>query len=398
MTVRLLILILAAALPSLVMADAPPRARDLGVPFDGTPGPRNAITDVDGVLVGHVTLIEGEGALEPGKGPVRTGVTAILPLGRDMSRSVAAGRAVINGTGEMTGSWLMDEVGMISGPIMLTGTSSVGIVHHATSRWIRDNAPPEHWVAGLIPVVAETLDLHLNDVWGYHVKPEHVYRAIDTAASGPVAEGNVGGGTGMVAYAFKGGIGTSSRLVSVGEQTYTVGVLLQANHGGRDRLRIAGVPVGREIQDLMPSRAQAASEKNSLVIVIATDAPLSATQLERLARRAALGVGRNGSVASFMSGELAVAFSTTNTIAIGQQTNSIETPTPWTGAMLNPLFLATVEAVEEALVNCLVAAETMTGANGLTVHALPEDRLQEILRKYNRLQETAEPAAVAPGY
>lgn len=389
MTVRLLVFVLAMSLPTMVLADASPRARDLGVPFEGTPGPLNAITDVDGVLVGHVTLIEGEGAVEPGKGPVRTGVTAILPLGRDMSRSVTAGRAMINGTGEMTGSWIIDEVGMVSGPVMLTGTSSVGIVHHATSRWIRDNTPPEQWVAGLIPVVAETLDIHLNDVWGYHVRPEHVYQAIDTAASGPVAEGNVGGGTGMVAYAFKGGVGTSSRLVSVGEQTYTVGVLLQANHGGRDRLRIAGVPVGREIRDLMPSRSEAVTEKNSLVIVIATDAPLSATQLDRLARRAALGVGRNGSVAGYMSGELVLAFSTTNTIATGQQTNSVETPTPWTGAMLNPLFLATVEAVEEALVNCLVAAETMTGANGLTVHALPEDRLQQILRKYNRLDEEA---------
>lgn len=397
MTVRLLVLFLAFSSPCLAVGDTPPRARDIGVPFEGTPGPHNAITDVDGVLVGHVTLIEGEGALEPGKGPVRTGVTAVLPLGRDMSRSVAAGRAVINGTGEMTGSWIIDEVGMISGPIMLTGTSSVGIVHHATSRWIRDNAPPEHWPAGLIPVVAETLDAHLNDVWGYHVEPEHVYEAIDTAAPGPVAEGNVGGGTGMVAYAFKGGIGTASRLVSVGEKTFTVGVLLQANHGGRDRLRIAGVPVGREIPDLMPSRADAGTEKNSLVIVIATDAPLSATQLDRLARRAALGVGRNGSVAGYMSGELAVAFSTTNTVAIGQQTNSVETPTAWTGAVLNPLFLATVEAVEEALVNCLVAAETMTGANGLTVHALPEGRLQEILRKYNRLQETADAAAPTPG-
>lgn len=386
MIVRLLIVLLAALWPALAAADAAPRARDLGVPFEGTPGRYNAITDVDGVLVGHTTLIEGEGALEPGKGPVRTGVTAVLPLGRDMSRSVAAGRAVINGTGEMTGSWIIDEVGMISGPIMLTGTSSVGIVHHATSRWIRDNTPPDYWIAGLIPVVAETLDIHLNDVWGYHVQPEHVYQAIDSAASGPVAEGNVGGGTGMVAYAFKGGIGTASRVIGVGDRNYTVGVLLQANHGGRERLRIAGAPVGREIPDLMPTRSGADIEKNSLVIVIATDAPLTPRQLQRMARRAALGVGRNGSVAGYMSGELVVAFSTANTVTIGQQENDIVTPTAWTGAMLNPLFLATVEAVEEALVNSLVAAETMTGADGLTVYELPEDRLQEVLRKYNRLQ------------
>ena len=368
-------------------ADGIQRARDLGVPFEGTPGPNNAITDVEGVLVGHTTLISGEGALEVGKGPIRTGVTAILPLGKDLSRTVAAGRAMINGTGEMTGTWLIDEIGAMTGPIMLTGTSSVGLVHHATSKWIRDNYPEEIWIAGLIPVVAETLDLPLNDVWGYHVKEEHVYQALNSATSGPVAEGNVGGGTGMVAYTFKGGIGTSSRIVKVKDKTYTVGILLQANHGGRERLRIAGVPVGREIPDLMPSRPKSDTEKNSLVIIIATDAPLTAHQLNRLARRASLGVGRNGSVAGNMSGEIVLAFSTTNTVAIGQQTNTLESPTAWNGDTLNYLFKAVVDGVEEALVNCLVAAETMTGANDLTVYELPEDRLQEILKKYNRLVE-----------
>lgn len=363
------------------------RARDLGVPFEGTPGPYNAITDVEGVLVGHTTLISGEGALDVGKGPVRTGVTAILPLGKDISRTVAAGRAVINGTGEMTGSWLIDEIGAFTGPVMLTGTSSVGMVHHSTSKWIRDTFPEELWIAGLIPVVAETLDLYLNDVWGYHVKEEHVYQALNSATSGPVAEGNVGGGTGMIAYTFKGGIGTSSRIVKVKDKTYTVGILLQANHGGREHLRIAGVPVGREIPDLMPSRPESDTEKNSLVIIIATDAPLTAHQLNRLARRASLGVGRNGSVAGNMSGEIVLAFSTTNTVAIGQQTNTLESPTAWNGGTLNHLFKAVVDGVEEALVNCLVAAETMTGANDLTVYELPEDRLQEILKKYNRLVE-----------
>jgi len=339
------------------------------------------------VLVGHTTLISGEGAVEVGKGPVRTGVTAILPKGRDVSHTVAAGRSVINGTGEMTGSWIIDEIGAFSGPIMLTGTSSVGIVHHATSKWIRDNFHKDLWVTGLIPVVAETLDIYLNDVWGYHVKEEHVYQALDSAASGPVAEGNVGGGTGMVAYYFKGGIGTSSRIVKVKDKTYTVGILLQANHGGRSRLRIAGVPVGQEITDLMPSRPKSDSEKNSLVVIIATDAPLTSDQLKRLARRASLGVGRNGSVAGAMSGEIVLAFSTANSTAIGQKMQTLESPTAWHGGMLNYLFKATVDGVEEALINALVAAETMTGANDLTVHELPEERLQEILKKYNRLVE-----------
>lgn len=384
---QILSLLLTTVMTAGVCADEVKRARDLGVPFEGTPGPNNAITDVEGVLVGHTTLISGDGALDVGKGPVRTGVTAILPLGKDISRTVAAGRAVINGTGEMTGSWLIDEIGAFTGPVMLTGTSSVGMVHHATSKWIRDNYPEEIWIAGLIPVVAETLDMPLNDVWGYHVKEEHVYQALNSAASGPVAEGNVGGGTGMIAYTFKGGIGTSSRIVKVKDKTYTIGILLQANHGGRERLRIAGVPVGREIPDLMPSRPESDTEKNSLVIIIATDAPLTAHQLNRLARRASLGVGRNGSVAGNMSGEIVLAFSTTNTIAIGQQTNTLESPTAWNGDTLNYLFKAVVDGVEEALVNCLVAAETMTGANDLTVYELPEDRLQEILRKYNRLVE-----------
>jgi L-aminopeptidase/D-esterase-like protein len=368
-------------------AAAAVRARDLGVPFPGQPGPLNAITDVAGVLVGQVTLVSGDGALDVGKGPVRTGVTAILPTGKDLSRGVAAARAVINGTGEMTGSWVIDELGTFAGPVMLTGTSSVGIVHHATSQWIRDRYPPDLWMVGLIPVVTETLDIYLNDVWGYHVKPEHVYQALDSASSGPVTEGNVGGGTGMVAYAFKGGIGTASRLVAVDGHTYTVGVLLQENHGKRKDLRIAGVPVGEEIPDLMPARSGSASEKNSLVIVIATDAPLTAQQLQRLARRASLGVGRGGSTAGHMSGELVFAFSTANSVPLGQPSQQAEAPTAWNGALLDGLFQGTVEAVEEALVNGLVAAETMTGANGLTVYALPEDRLQSILKKYNRLAD-----------
>ncbi len=362
------------------------RARDLGVPFTGTPGPNNAITDVDGVLVGHTTLIEDKESDGGSTVAVRTGVTAILPTGKDMTRMVAAGRAVINGTGEMTGSWLVDEVGGFTGPIMLTSTTSVGMVHHATSRWIRDNVPEDYRISGFIPVVAETLDIHLNDIWGYHVQPEHVFAAIDSAASGPVSEGNVGGGTGMIAYAFKGGIGTASRVVSVGDDEYTVGVLLQANHGKRKNLHIAGVPVGQEIPDRMPTRDNAKTEKNSLLIIIATDAPLNSTQLKRLARRASLGVGRGGSIGGYMSGELALAFSTGNSVGIGQLTQRLETPTAWNGEALNGLFAGTIEAVEEALVNCLVAAETMTGAGGLTVYELPAERLQAVLRAHNRLR------------
>lgn len=384
---RFIVLYLFTALLLTARADDGMRARDLGVPFEGTPGPENAITDVAGVLVGHSTLVEGSGEVVIGEGPVRTGVTAILPRGRDFSQQVAAGRAVINGTGEMTGSWLIDETGYFGGPVMLTGTTSVGMVHHATTRWIRDQLPPSQWFSGLIPVVAETLDIHLNDVWGFHVQPEHVFDALDSASDGRVSEGNVGGGTGMIAYAFKGGIGTASRRIAVGEEAYTVGVLLQANHGKRENLQIAGVPVGREIPDLMPSRDSAAAEKNSLVIILATDAPLTPTQLRRLARRAALGVGRGGSIGGYMSGELALAFSTGNTIAIGQQEQTLTSPTAWHGEALNGLFKAAVQATEEALANALVAAETMTGANNLTVHALPEERLQSVLRRYNRLDE-----------
>lgn len=382
--------------PCIADADIPTRARDLGVPFDGEPGPYNAITDVDGVLVGHTTLIHGSGALRVGEGPVRTGVTAILPTGRDFSRLVAAGRAVINGTGEMTGSWLIDETGAFTGPIMLTGTTSVGVVHHATARWLRDNLPPSMWVAGLIPVVAETFDMHLNDAWGFHVEPQHVYHALEQAQGGVVPEGNVGGGTGMIAYTFKGGIGTASRRIAVGDEVFTVGVLLQANHGKREDLRIAGVPVGREIPDLMPSRADAGAEKNSLVIIVATDTPLTATQLRRLARRASLGVGRGGSTGGFMSGELVLAFSTANTIEIGQQQQTLTAPTAWNGDALNALFDAAVQATEEALVNSLVAAETMTGANDLTVFELPEARLQSVLAAYNRLAEVGNAPSANP--
>lgn len=385
---KAIVLNLLAALLSPAQAGDGMRARDLGVPFEGQAGPNNAITDVAGVLVGHSTIIRGNGERITGEGPVRTGVTAILPLGRDFSRMVAAGRAVINGTGEMTGSWLIDETGTFGGPVMLTGTTSVGIVHHATARWMRDTLPPSQWVGGLIPVVAETFDFHLNDVWGFHVQPEHVFNALDSARGGAVAEGNVGGGTGMIAYAFKGGIGTASRRVTIGGETYTVGVLLQANHGSRENLRIAGVPVGREIPDLMPTREPARVEKNSLVVILATDASLTATQLRRLARRAALGVGRGGSTGGFMSGELALAFSTGNTVAIGQQEQTLTSPTAWHGDALNGLFEAAVQATEEALVNSLIAAETMTGADDLTVFELPEERLQSVLRRYNRLDET----------
>ena len=363
------------------------RARDLGVPFSGTPGKYNAITDVPGLLVGHTTLISGSGKLEVGKGPIRTGVTAILPHGRDIHKTVAAARSVINGTGEMTGAALIDEIGQFLGPIMLTGTTSTGIVSYSTSKWIRDNFPKSNWIAGLIPIVAETQDEPLNDVFGYHVKEKHVVNALNSASSGPVAEGNVGGGTGMTAYGFKGGIGTSSRIVKTPDGEYTVGVLVQANHGMRHVLRIAGVPVGKEISDIQMEEPLSENDhetKQSLIIIIATDAPLRPQQLARLARRATLGVGRNGSVATNFSGEMALAISTTYGVEMFEPHNTIKGPSNWNPAVLTPLYEAVVDATEESIVNVLVAAETMQGANNSKLYALPHDRLIKLLKKYNR--------------
>lgn len=359
------------------------RARDLGIPFDGSPGPSNAITDVVGVEVGHVTLITGEGKLVVGKGPVRTGVTVILPRGKKNIGTVFAGWWTLNGNGEMTGTTWLEESGGLGGPIALTNTHSVGVVRDAVIEWLVKELPSAGYSGDLsLPVVAETWDGFLNDINGFHVKKEHVFQALESTQSGVVAEGNVGGGTGMICHQFKAGIGTSSRTLPSSAGGYMVGVLVQANYGSRDQLRIAGVPVGKEIKDLMPKRGD--TDTGSIIVVVATDAPLLPHQLKRLAKRASLGLGRMGSYAGNSSGDIFVAFSTANS---NTPTDSLAHLTALASEKLNPLFLATVQATEEAIVNALVAAETTTGINGNVVYALPHDRLRQILKNYNRLIE-----------
>jgi D-aminopeptidase len=365
---------------TLSFSQAKPRARDLGVPFDGTPGANNAITDVKGVEVGHTTLISGNGKLKVGEGPVRTGVTAILPRGKDANDSVFGAWFTLNGNGEMTGTTWLEDSGFLNGPIMITNTHSVGVVRDAVIAWKVKRGETDiegYWWS--LPVVAETWDGYLNDINGFHVKPEHVFHALDSAHAGPVEEGNVGGGTGMVCNEFKGGIGTSSRVLDAKAGGYTVGVLVQCNYGQRDQLRIAGVPVGKEI----PEHPAYGEDVGSIIIVVATDAPLIPTQLRRLARKASLGLGRDGSYSGNDSGDIFVAFSTANPGAAS--TKGVRDLKMLPNDSLDPLFLATVQATEEAVVNAMVAAETMTGIDNHTVIALPHDRLQEVLKKYNRL-------------
>jgi len=372
-----------------VLAQNKPRARDLGIPFDGTPGPLNAITDVKGVEVGHTTLISGDGKLIVGKGPVRTGVTAILPRGKQSSDPVFAGWFSLNGNGEMTGTTWVEESGFLEGPVMITNTHSVGVVRDAVIAWrVKHGGADESGYWWSLPVVAETYDGFLNDVNGFHIKPEHAFQALDGARPGPVAEGNVGGGTGMVCYEFKGGIGTASRQLDASSGGYTVGVLVQCNCGGREQLRIAGVPVGREITgNKVWSRANSANsaDTGSIIITVATDAPLLPHQLKRLARRASLGLARTGSTSGNGSGDLFLAFSTANPRAAKPAGTTQLTMLP--NDRMDPLFEATVEATEEAIVNALVAAETMTGVDNHKAIAIPHDRLREVLRKYNRLLE-----------
>ena len=366
---------------------AKPRARDLGVPFDGTPGPLNAITDVSGVTVGHTTLISGEGKLEVGKGPVRTGVTAVLPRGKDsMNNPVFAGWWSLNGNGEMTGTTWVEESGFLEGPVMITNTHSVGVVRDAVIQWRVHHGQPDptgYWWS--LPVVAETWDGWLNDINGFHVKPEHALNAIDSAASGAVPEGNVGGGTGMVCNGFKGGIGTASRKVDAKNGGYTVGILVQCNYGTKDNLRIAGIPVGREISgdDPYASTSFANDDHGSIIVVVATDAPLVAHQLKRLARRVSLGLGRNGSISGNGSGDIFIAFSTANSGAAAADHVIDLKMLP--NDKLGPVFAATVQATEEAIINAMIAAETMTGIENHKVIALPHEKLREVLRKYNRL-------------
>ncbi len=367
---------------TLLAAEPKPRARDLGVPFDGKPGPLNAITDVKGVEVGHTTLISGEGTLKVGTGPVRTGVTAVLPRGKNSKDQVFAGWFTLNGNGEMTGTTWVEESGFLDGPVMITNTHSVGVVRDAVIAWRVKQGPPDedsYWWS--LPVVAETWDGYLNDVNGFHVKPQHVFHALDSAHSGPVEEGNVGGGTGMVCNEFKGGIGTASRVLNTKQGRYTVGVLVQCNYGRRDQLRIAGLPVGREIQEQRTRK----DDVGSIIVVLATDAPLIPTQLKRLAKRVSLGLGRNGSYSGDGSGDIFIAFSTANPGAAVSQGLPHLTMLP--NGQLDPLFLGTVQATEEAIINAMVAAETMTGINNRTVIALPHSRLREVLKKYNRLEK-----------
>ncbi|HEX4487299.1 MAG TPA: P1 family peptidase [Terriglobales bacterium] len=356
------------------------RARDLGVPFDGTPGANNAITDVQGVEVGHTTLISGEGKLKVGEGPVRTGVTAVLPRGKNSKDAVFAAWFTLNGNGEMTGTTWVEDSGFLDGPVMITNTHSVGVVRDAVIAWkVKHGEPDSEGYWWSLPVVAETWDGYLNDVNGFHVKPEDAWHALETAKTGPVEEGNVGGGTGMICNEFKGGIGTSSRVLSEKEGGYTVGVLVQCNYGRRDQLRIAGVPVGKEI----PDNTVYDSDTGSIIIVVATDAPLIPTQLKRVAKKVSLGLGRDGSYSGDGSGDIFIAFSTANVSTVSSKKSISLEMLP--NDSLDPVFLATVQATEEAIVNAMVAAKTMTGIDNHKVIALPHDRLREVLKKYNRL-------------
>jgi L-aminopeptidase/D-esterase-like protein len=368
-----------------------PRARDLGVLFDGQTGPLNAITDVPGVTVGHVTLVDGDGSLVVGSGPVRTGVTAIVP--NITQNQVFGAWDTLNGNGELTGAVWIDEMGFVTGPILLTNSGSVGLVKDSISQWVFDRLGITDF---FVPVVSETSDGFLNDINGHHVTTDHVFavlddvftRAVSGAGATAVEEGNVGGGTGMICHDFKGGIGTASRTIPYPDgSVYTVGVLVQANQGVRPLLTITGVPVGAEITDLLPEGSDpgAAFQTGSIVVVIATDAPLLPHQLKRLARRAGLGVGLVGGIGEDSSGDIFIAFSTA-------PSGDLEEPVPSSvnvlpNFALDPLFYAVVHGTEEAIVNALVAAETMTGINGNTVHALPHDSLREALRTYNRLAE-----------
>jgi D-aminopeptidase len=385
---RILALLLCA---SSVFAQTKARARDLGVPLEGNPGPLNAITDVAGIEVGHRTIISGDGKLEVGKGPVRTCVTAIWPRGKQSSDPVFAGWFSQNGNGEMTGTPWLEESGFADGPILITNTHSVGVVRDSFLAWlVKNNRKPgtNTFDGGFYtyPIVAETYDGYLNDVNGFHVKAEDVTRALETAAGGPVAEGNVGGGTGMVCYGFKGGIGTASRRLTAAQGGYTVGVLVQCNCGSRRQLRIGGLPVGVELAQDMPVasvRSPYREDVGSIIIVVATDAPLLPHQAKRLARRATLGLGRTGSISGDGSGDIFIAFSTANAHVAGSKEVAAVQMLP--NDRLNPVFEAAVQATEEAIVNAMVGAETMTGVDGHKVYALPHDRLRETLKKYNRL-------------
>lgn len=371
------------------------KARDLGIPFSGTTGKLNAITDVSGVTVGQVTLIRGEGALVPDKGPVRTGVTAILPRGKEFA-PVYANWYALNGNGDMTGTHWITESGFLETPILITNTGNVGTVRDAAWKWMNERKYykpfyKDHWYA--YPVVAETYDGMFNDINGQHVQKDHVYQALDNAKGGAVEEGGVGGGTGMMCFGFKGGIGTSSRILNSGSGDYTVGVLVQSNFGRRGQLTIAGVPVGRELLDTLrpvfdpPTgylNNYPESETGSIIIILATDAPLLPEQLKRLAHRIPLGVGKTGGLGGNGSGDIFLVFSTANKNATGNE--DVQQVATISNEQIDALFEATVQATEEAIINSLFAGKTMVGINGNTVYGLPINKVLAIMKKYNRLK------------
>jgi D-aminopeptidase len=407
-TQRCALAALLASITSVVALNAQqpkPRENDLRLPIGGTPGRLDAITDVPGVEVGHTTLISGSGPLVVGKGPVRTGVTVVLPRGKDNADPVFAAWFTLNGNGEMTGTTWVQESGYLEGPVAITNTHSVGVVRDAIIKWevSRKNVLQPWW----LPVVAETYDGGLNDINGFHVKPEHVLAALDSARSGPVKEGVVGGGTGMVCLGFKGGIGTASRTLTTEEGGYTVGVLVQCNFGSRRDLRIAGVPVGEEIADLAPCIANDApvpadsrarrkcdaaarddgaagmAEQGSIIVVVATDAPLMPHQLKRLVTRVSLGIGRQGGFGGNGSGDIFLAFSTANQKS--WSSDSVSALRMLGNDRISPLFKATAQATEAAITNALLAAETTTGANDLRIYAMPVDRMLAAMKKYGRM-------------
>jgi L-aminopeptidase/D-esterase-like protein len=358
------------------------RARDLGIPFEGTPGKLNAITDVPGVEVGYTTLISGEGKLEVGKGPVRTGVTAIFPRGHaSFNDPVYAGFFSLNGNGEMTGTAWVDESGFLEGPIVITNTHSVGVARDAVISWRVKQGTGSQTLWSL-PIVAETWDGWLNDINGFHVKPEDVWHALDTAHGGAIEEGSVGGGTGMICYEFKGGNGTASRKINIRAskdappRSFVVGVFLQANFGRRPQLIIAGVPVGQRIPGQVYKE-----ESGSCIAVVATDAPLLPNQLKRLARRVSLGLARTGTISGNSSGDLFVAFSTANPNVANpdQITHDVQTIP---NDLMDPLFAGVVQATEEAVLNALIDNHSMTGRDNHRVEALPHHRLREILKRF----------------
>jgi len=365
-----------------IHAQTKPRARDLGVPFEGATGQFNAITDVKGVEVGYTTLISGDG-----KKAIRTGVTAILPQGKNFQGRLFAAWHTLNGNGEMTGTTWIEEAGGLGTPILITNTHSVGVVRDAVIEWSAKRSSGGNYSGDLsLPVVTETYDGFLNDINGFHVKKEHAFQALDAAKSGAIAEGNVGGGTGMIAHSFKGGTGTASRVLEAKDGGYKVGVLVQANYGSRQLFSVAGVPVGKEITDLLPTTGKADQDTGSIIVVVATDAPLLPHQLKRLVKRVSLGIGLMGGRGGNSSGDIFIAFSTANA-AEASKDGELAQITMLPNEKINPLFVATTQATEEAIVNALIAAETMKGLNGNTVYALPHDRLKGILRRYNRLQE-----------